>query len=110
MEALCSPTSVQPLDTVNLCLRAIYTLLDDPWPRAKLGHDQSLAIELLNVLHRLLLTRESTECFRLIMDVVRQVIKAAEENIEAERQRQKGSSKIQLIFNFLFSLRHHFLF
>ena len=90
VEALCSPTSIQPLETVNLCLHAIFTLLDEPWPRAKIGHDRSLAIELLNVLHRLLLTRESTECFRLIMDVVRQVIKAAQENIEAERQKQKG--------------------
>ena len=53
VEALCSPTSIQPLSTVNLCLRAIYTLLDDPWPRSRIGTDQSLAIELLNVLHRL---------------------------------------------------------
>ncbi len=52
VEALCSPTSIQPIDTVVLCLKAIYTLLDDPWPRSRIGTDQSLAIELLNVLHR----------------------------------------------------------
>ena len=39
---------------------------------------------------RLLLTRESTETFRLIMEVVKQVIKAAQEKLEADRQKQKG--------------------
>lgn len=52
MEALCNPMSVQPLETVNLCLKALDTLLDDPWTRAHLGSDQVLTIELLNVLHR----------------------------------------------------------
>ena len=52
VEAMCSPTSIQPLDTVVLCLKSIYVLLDDAWPRSRIGTDQSLAIELLNVLHR----------------------------------------------------------
>ncbi len=45
---------------------------------------------------RLLLTRESSECFRLIMDVVRQVIKAAQENMEAERVRHKGNRPVNM--------------
>ena len=49
-----------------------------------------LTMTFLNVYFRLLLTRESGDCFRLIMDVVRQVIKAAQENMEAERAREKG--------------------
>ena len=40
---------------------------------------------------RLLLTRDSTETFKLIMDVVKQVIKAAQENLEGERQKQRGT-------------------
>ena len=52
MEAMCSPTSVQPLETVIMCLKAVYTLLDDSWPRSRLGADKPLATELLNVLHR----------------------------------------------------------
>lgn len=52
MEAMCSPTSVQPLETVLQCLRALKTLLDDAWPREQLGSNQALCIELLNVLHR----------------------------------------------------------
>lgn len=57
MEALCNPmTSVQPSDTVSLCLKALSTLLDDPWTRLRLGSDASLTVELLNVLHRYLNT------------------------------------------------------
>jgi HEAT repeat-containing protein 5 len=52
IEALCNPTSVQPLETVNMCLKAMSTLLDDSWTRTQLGSDQQLAIEILNVLHR----------------------------------------------------------
>ncbi|KAK2175422.1 hypothetical protein NP493_734g02011 [Ridgeia piscesae] len=95
VEAMCSPTSVQPLQTIMLCLKSIYTLLDDPWPRSRLGVDSALSIELLNVLHRLLLTRDSTDCFLLILDVVRQVVKSAEENLEIERTklREERESK-----------------
>ena len=39
---------------------------------------------------RLLLTRESPESQRLIFDVVRQVIKAAQENLEEEKAKEKG--------------------
>jgi len=35
---------------VNLCLKALATLLDDSWTRIRLGSDESLTIELLNVL------------------------------------------------------------
>ena len=53
MEALCNPTtSVQQSETVTLCLKALTTLLDDPWTRLRLGSDAPLTIELLNVLHR----------------------------------------------------------
>lgn len=52
MEALCSPRSCEPTETVVICLRALYTLLDTPRPRAMLVNDDSLPIELCNVLHR----------------------------------------------------------
>ena len=100
MEALCSPTSIQPLATVNQCLKAIYCLLDDPWPREKLGSEQALAIELLNVLHRLLLTRDSAECFLLVMRVVSQVVKAAQENLQMEREKNATSGMWILLIKY----------
>ena len=85
MEAMCSPTSIQPLENVMKCLKAIYTLLDDSWPRRKLGSDKALGIELLNVMHRIILTRDDTACHIKVVDVVRQVLKAAQESLDEQR-------------------------
>lgn len=85
MEALCSPSSIQPEQTVEYCLRTMFTLLDDPWPRSRIGAKPKLSIEILNVMHRLLLTRESESCFVLVIQVVKQVVKAAIEHTEQER-------------------------
>lgn len=52
MEALCSPRSSEPVESVLTCLQALYTLLDSAWPRETLMGDKSLGIELCNVLHR----------------------------------------------------------
>lgn len=56
MEALCSPRSSEPLESVVTCLQALYTMLDSTWARQVLMTDKALAIELCNVLHRYLLT------------------------------------------------------
>jgi len=55
MEALCSPRSSEPVESVLTCLQALYTLLDSAWPRETLMGDKSLGIELCNVLHRLVI-------------------------------------------------------
>jgi hypothetical protein len=52
MEALCSPRSSEPIESVLTCLQALYTLLDSACPREILMGDRSLGIELCNVLHR----------------------------------------------------------
>lgn len=88
LEALCSPRSMEPLDTVVTCLHSLHTLLDSTWSRSVLGQDTQLCIELCNVLHRLLLTRECLSAQLLVMDVVRQVVRAAQEELQA-RRRQK---------------------
>ncbi|XP_013379521.1 HEAT repeat-containing protein 5B-like isoform X2 [Lingula anatina] len=87
MEAMCSPASVQPLENVEMCLKSMYALLDKPWPRSRLGKDSALSIEVLNVMHRLILTRENPSTQQLVLGVVQQVVKAAQEHFEAERTR-----------------------
>ncbi|XP_065165699.1 HEAT repeat-containing protein 5B isoform X3 [Atheta coriaria] len=79
MEALCSPRSTEPLTSIVTCLRALRTLLDSKWARASLMVDRTLAIELCNVLHRLLLTRDDPSAQLLCMEVLKRVITAAEE-------------------------------
>ncbi|XP_066585201.1 HEAT repeat-containing protein 5B isoform X2 [Prorops nasuta] len=88
MEALCSPRSSECVQNIEACLNALYTLLDSTWSRRVLIKDRSLPIELSNVLHRLLLTRENYRIQIIIMEVLKQVMKAAQEDL-IDRKRAK---------------------
>ncbi|XP_052827932.1 HEAT repeat-containing protein 5B [Octopus bimaculoides] len=92
MESLCCPTSLLSEETVNTCLRALHILLDTRWPRKQIGEDMILAKELLNVMHRILLTRENVQTHLLVMEVVKQVIKASHENLDSEGRKTKENS------------------
>lgn len=92
MEALCSPRSTEPLDSITTCLEALCTLLDTCKTRDLLMVDKSLAIELCNVLHRLILTRDNNICQLLCMNVLKQVIKAAQEHLEHIKQEKLNES------------------
>eukprot|EP00058_Branchiostoma_floridae_P024642 XP_002610132.1 hypothetical protein BRAFLDRAFT_121581 [Branchiostoma floridae] len=96
IEALCSPHASQPLETVSTCLHAMHKLLDAPWPRSQLVTDRAISIEVLNVLHRLLLTRDALPIQLAIMSVARQVILAAKEQLQDDKK-QLGER------NFLYS-------
>jgi hypothetical protein len=86
MEALCSPRSIEPLESIVTCLRALYTLLDSTYARELILVDNSLGIELCNVLHRLILTRDNHTCQLLCMEVLKQVIKAAQDRLDKEKK------------------------
>uniref|UniRef100_UPI00358E5931 HEAT repeat-containing protein 5B isoform X2 n=1 Tax=Myxine glutinosa TaxID=7769 RepID=UPI00358E5931 len=86
VEFLCSPRVQEPMDCVVECLQALYTLLNSPWPRVKLGADQLLGVELLSVLHRLLLTRDIPRVHFLILAVTRQAVRAAQEHVSEKRR------------------------
>ncbi|XP_034187118.1 HEAT repeat-containing protein 5B isoform X2 [Osmia lignaria lignaria] len=88
MEALCSPRASESAQNTETCLNALYTLLDSAWARKVLIADRSLPIELCNVLHRMLLTRESYVIQMIVMEVLKQVMKAAQEDL-AERKKIK---------------------
>ncbi|XP_060939458.1 HEAT repeat-containing protein 5A [Limanda limanda] len=85
VEFLCSPHSDDQMENITSCLRALQALLDVPWPRARIGNDQVLSVELLSVLHRLMVTRESV-CVQLaVMDLLSQVVTAAQEHVREKR-------------------------
>lgn len=86
MEALCCTRSVEPLESIITCLQALYTLLDSKWTRNLIMVDKFLGIELCNVLHRLLLTRDNQTTQLLCMQVLKQVIKAAQEDLEVNKK------------------------
>uniref|UniRef100_A0ABM5FAL1 HEAT repeat-containing protein 5A isoform X2 n=1 Tax=Pogona vitticeps TaxID=103695 RepID=A0ABM5FAL1_9SAUR len=86
VEFLCSPRSDAAMENITACLHALHSLLDVPWPRSKIGSDQELSVELLNVLHRLILTRESPDIQLAALGVVRQILFAAQEHVKEKRR------------------------
>ncbi|KAM9064661.1 HEAT repeat-containing protein 5A isoform X2 [Sarcophilus harrisii] len=86
VEFLCSLRSDATMESITACLHALQALLDVPWPRSKIGSDQDLGVELLNVLHRVILTRESPSIQLASLEVVRQVIYAAQEHVKEKRR------------------------
>uniref|UniRef100_A0A8C3IRN7 HEAT repeat-containing protein 5A n=1 Tax=Chrysemys picta bellii TaxID=8478 RepID=A0A8C3IRN7_CHRPI len=85
VEFLCSPRSDSAMENITACLHALQAFLDVPWPRSKIGGDQ-LGVELLNVLHRLILTRESPDIQLATLEVVRQILFAAQEHVREKRR------------------------
>ncbi|KAI3367144.1 hypothetical protein L3Q82_008134 [Scortum barcoo] len=85
VEFLCSPHSEDQMENITSCLRALQALLDVSWPRAKIGNDQALSVELLSVLHRLMVTRESALVQLAVLDLLRQIVTAAQEHVREKR-------------------------
>ncbi|NXA51387.1 HTR5A protein, partial [Nothocercus julius] len=86
VEFLCSPRSDEAMENIVACLHALQALFDVPWPRSKIGGDQELGVELLNVLHRLILTRESPDIQLAALEVVRLILFAAQEHVKEKRR------------------------
>ncbi|XP_051001840.1 HEAT repeat-containing protein 5A [Acomys russatus] len=86
VEFLCSLRADATMESIAACLHALQALLDVPWPRSRIGSDQDLGIELLNVLHRVILTRESPAIQLASLEVVRQIICAAQEHVKEKRR------------------------
>ncbi|KAI2657395.1 HEAT repeat-containing protein 5B [Labeo rohita] len=82
IEFLCFPRAEEPIEDVMSCLYALCTLLDSPSARTHIAEDQLLAVELLNVLHRLLLTRDPPSVQLQVTTVVQKTIRAAQEHLE----------------------------
>ncbi|KAM3594589.1 uncharacterized protein V6R79_010326 [Siganus canaliculatus] len=85
VEFLCSPHSHDQMDNITSCLRALQALLDVSWPRSRIGLDQALSVELLSVLHRLLVTREAPSVQLAVLDLLRQIVAAAQEHVREKR-------------------------
>ncbi|XP_074852994.1 HEAT repeat-containing protein 5A isoform X3 [Carettochelys insculpta] len=86
VEFLCSPRSDAAMENITACLHALEAFLDVPWPRSKIGGDQELGVELLNILHRLILTRESPDIQLATLEVVRRILFAAQEHVREKRR------------------------
>ncbi|XP_059488458.1 HEAT repeat-containing protein 5B isoform X2 [Neocloeon triangulifer] len=90
LEALCCPRSSQPMSNITSCLKALITLLQSQQSRLYLISEDSnsLAVELCNVLHRLMLTRDSASVQLLVMDALTLVLEAGKMSLEKSQARK----------------------
>ncbi|CAG9536111.1 unnamed protein product [Cercopithifilaria johnstoni] len=97
IETLCSNRAHSVGDlTVQLCLRSLRNLLACNWSRRVLMRNVQLAIEVLNVLYRLILTRENLRTQQLCADVVMTVLDAAQYSItlhDSDKDNENDVSK-----------------
>uniref|UniRef100_A0A2R5LHZ4 HEAT repeat-containing protein 5B n=1 Tax=Ornithodoros turicata TaxID=34597 RepID=A0A2R5LHZ4_9ACAR len=89
IEALCRPGKAAPDPSEEcVCLQALNQLLDHTLPRTLLGQDLQLSVELCNLLHRTLLTRDTAQCQSMVMKIAKQVVIAWQESYTAEKKRK----------------------
>ncbi|XP_017967368.1 HEAT repeat-containing protein 5B isoform X1 [Drosophila navojoa] len=89
MEALCSMRSSDKPRNIVSCLRALHSIFDSDWARRQLIKDRALTIELCHVLHRQILTRDELLVQLLCVEILKQTIQAAREDLERRRETQK---------------------
>ncbi|KAI4812512.1 hypothetical protein KUCAC02_023897 [Chaenocephalus aceratus] len=85
IEFLCFPRPEEPIHNVMSCLHALFTLLASPCAKIHIAEDQLLAVELLNVLHRLLLTRDPPAVQLQVTAVVQETIRAAQDHLQRQK-------------------------
>ncbi|CAB1311701.1 unnamed protein product [Coregonus sp. 'balchen'] len=83
-----APGAPEPIEHVMSCLQALCTLLDSPCARTHISEDQLLGVELLNVLHRLLLTRDPPAVQLQVTAVVQETVRAAQDHLTQQRDAQ----------------------
>ncbi|CAM9156265.1 unnamed protein product [Lampetra planeri] len=101
IEFLCFPRPEEPIEHVMSCLQALCTLLESLYAKTHIAEDQLLAVELLNVLHRLLLTRDPPAVQLQVTAVVQETIRAAQDHLQRQRSskgnEEEGEKDSQLI-------------
>ena len=82
---LCTPRSgeLSPAQLAS-CLAAVRALLGHSWTRAQLG--SQLVVELCNVMHRQLLTQDSTQLQAAVLEVVSLAVTAAVESLATTKK------------------------
>lgn len=82
MEALCSARSNEKLECITLCLKSLYTMFSSKKSRDMLMKNKTLAIELCNVIYRLILTRDGLDVQLMAIEILKQTILSSKEYLE----------------------------
>ncbi|KAM9315636.1 HEAT repeat-containing protein 5B [Gastrophryne carolinensis] len=88
IQFFCAPRPEEPIEHVTACLQALHILLESSFARRHIADDQVIGVELLNVLHRLLLTHNPPNVQLLVTNVVQQILRAAQDKLQEQRNAQ----------------------
>ncbi|XP_073413695.1 HEAT repeat-containing protein 5B isoform X2 [Dendrobates tinctorius] len=88
IQFFCAPRPEEPVEHVTASLQALHILLESSFARSHIAEDQVIGVELLNVLHRLLLTCNPTSVQLLVTSVVQQIVRAAHDKLQEQRNTQ----------------------
>uniref|UniRef100_A0A0N4ZQI2 HEAT repeat-containing protein 5B n=1 Tax=Parastrongyloides trichosuri TaxID=131310 RepID=A0A0N4ZQI2_PARTI len=76
LEALCCVRNVGDIDSrVKLCLKSIHFMMESIWFQEKLMSDVQKCIEIVNALHRIILTRDNLSTQKMCAEVAGDIIK-----------------------------------
>ena len=86
VQSLCIPATLdQPVTVIN-CLKALQGLLRSKFVQKEIMSDSQLAIEVMSVLHRLLLTCQSQKMHVVVLEIATQVGNALRESAISSEQ------------------------
>ncbi|XP_055352546.1 HEAT repeat-containing protein 5B-like isoform X2 [Paramacrobiotus metropolitanus] len=90
MEALCQSRSDDISDDQSMitCLKAAQTVLELDWSKAALCTDMNCPRETLNIMHRVVLTRENPAVQAEALQVVKSVLQAASDCFQQENRKK----------------------
>ncbi|XP_068088233.1 HEAT repeat-containing protein 5B isoform X2 [Hyperolius riggenbachi] len=88
IQYFCAPRPEEPIEHITASLQALHILLDSPFARSHIAEDQVIGVELLNVLHRLMLTFNPPNVQLLVANVVQQIVRAAQDKLQEQRNAQ----------------------
>ncbi|XP_008187609.1 HEAT repeat-containing protein 5B isoform X4 [Acyrthosiphon pisum] len=93
-EAICNQRTLENVDNFITCLKSLYTILDSPLARRMMMKNCILAVETLNIMHKLLLTNDSIEVQQTIMNIVKQIVKAAQEDLKIKNSNSANEKSL----------------
>ena len=75
------------LSHLSSCLAGLVSLLEHQWTREQLSSQPGLLVELCNVMHRQLLTQDSTNIQSTVLNIISLALTTSKENLASRKNR-----------------------
>ena len=94
LEALCDPKSTEPESSTLACLASVQALLHSAKARTLIATQPSLSVEVCNVLHRVILTKDATRQ-QLALTVLQILVQSAQEQLQRLNDPAAGEGGVE---------------